>query len=136
MSACLSVNSFLRPTPLHTPYQVSLLDVREDLGKEACKELQKGYAPESVAFHPCDVTDGTQLVRHVTSRPSRNPSSIRRTFGSGTHFLGVFLFLFIFTSETWNEVHSNVMPQSLVEMAIGNYTCMFQALYPRRHCII
>ena len=41
--------------------KVSLLDVREDLGKAACKELQKEHTADSMTFYHCDVTDKNQL---------------------------------------------------------------------------
>lgn len=71
------IHPFLQPLhvpSLHTqpPHsrtnQVSLLDVREDLGKAACKELQKEHTADSMTFYHCDVTDKNQLVRKWTSQ--------------------------------------------------------------------
>ena len=42
--------------------QVSLLDVREEVGKEACSALQKEFSVDSVMFILVDVTNRDQLV--------------------------------------------------------------------------
>lgn len=43
--------------------QVSLLDVRDDLGLAACKQLQMEHSQDRVMFIRCDVTNKDQLVR-------------------------------------------------------------------------
>ena len=42
--------------------QVSLLDIREEVGKEACSALKKEFSVDSVKFIHVDVTNGDQLV--------------------------------------------------------------------------
>ena len=42
--------------------QVSLLDVRDDLGLAACKQLQMEHTQDRVIFIRCDVTNKDQLV--------------------------------------------------------------------------
>ena len=43
-------------------FQVSLLDVRDDLGLAACKQLQMEHTQDRVIFIRCDVTNKDQLV--------------------------------------------------------------------------
>ena len=62
LKPCVRTKSRWR-SPFTLTNQVSLLDVREDLGKAACKELQKEHTADSMTFYHCDVTDRTQLVR-------------------------------------------------------------------------
>ena len=62
LKPCVHTKSRWR-SPFTLTNQVSLLDMREDLGKAACKELQKEHTADSMTFYHCDVTDRTQLVR-------------------------------------------------------------------------
>ena len=47
--------------------QVSMLDISDKLGREACTELQGKYSKDSVMFILCDVTKREQLVSLMAS---------------------------------------------------------------------
>ena len=43
-------------------HQVVLLDLMEESGQEACRELRKKYGDDRVVFYRCDVTCEEDLV--------------------------------------------------------------------------